>query len=53
MPEADSALPAVALIHEIFGLNRNMRVAARRLAQAGYAALAVDLFSAGPPMPNA
>lgn len=48
LPEADVALPAVVLIHEIFGLNRNMRAAARRLAQAGYAALAVDLFSAGP-----
>jgi len=36
--------PAVLLIHEWWGLNDNMRAMARRLAQAGYVALAVDLY---------
>ena len=39
--------PAVVVIHEIFGLNDNIRHVATRFAEQGYAALAVDLFSGG------
>ncbi|NJN43368.1 MAG: dienelactone hydrolase family protein [Anaerolineae bacterium] len=35
------------VIHEIFGLNENIRDIAERFASQGYAALAVDLFSTG------
>ena len=36
--------PAVILIHEWWGLNDNIRAMARRFANAGYVALAVDLY---------
>ncbi len=39
--------PAVIVIHEIFGLNEDIREIARRFAGEGYAALAVDLYSSG------
>lgn len=39
--------PAVLLLHEAFGLNQNMREMAQRFADAGYIALAADLFSDG------
>jgi carboxymethylenebutenolidase len=35
----------VVVIHELFGLNDNIRDIARRLAGEGYEAMAVDLFS--------
>ena len=41
---ADIRRPAVILIPEIFGLNENIRDTARRIAEAGYAALAPDFF---------
>lgn len=44
-PEGDGPFPGVVVIHEIFGLNENIRDIARRFANEGYAALAVDLFS--------
>jgi carboxymethylenebutenolidase len=37
--------PGVLVIHEIFGLNDDIRGIARRFAAAGYVALAVDLFA--------
>lgn len=37
--------PGVLVIHEIFGLTDGIRAVADRLAQAGYVALAVDLFA--------
>jgi carboxymethylenebutenolidase len=37
--------PGVIVIHEIFGLNDHIRDVAARLAQAGYVALAPDLYS--------
>jgi len=37
--------PAIVIIHELYGLNDNIRDIARRFADAGYVALAVDLFS--------
>lgn len=45
MPVGDGPHPGVVVIHELFGLNDNIRDIARRLAGEGYAALAVDLFS--------
>ena len=44
-PEGDGPFPGVVVIHEIFGLNDNIRDVARRFAGAGYAALAIDLFA--------
>ncbi|HEY9759102.1 MAG TPA: dienelactone hydrolase family protein [Oculatellaceae cyanobacterium] len=46
-PDDQDKHAAVIVIHEIFGLNDNIRAITRRLASEGYVALAVDLFSAG------
>ena len=40
--------PGVVLIHEIFGLNDDLRAKADRFAARGYVALAPDLLSLGP-----
>lgn len=44
-PDGDGPFPAVVVIHEIFGLNENIKDIARRFAGEGYVALAVDLFA--------
>lgn len=44
-PDADGPFPAVVVIHEIFGLNENIKDVAQRFGDAGYVALAVDLFA--------
>lgn len=44
-PAGDGPFPGVVVIHEIVGLNENIRDVTRRLARAGYVALAVDLFA--------
>ncbi len=44
-PAGDGPFPGLIVIHEIFGLNDNIRNIANRFAEAGYAALAVDLFA--------
>jgi carboxymethylenebutenolidase len=44
-PEGDGPFPGVIVIHEIFGLSENIMDIARRFANEGYAALAVDLFA--------
>jgi carboxymethylenebutenolidase len=44
-PEGDGPFPGVVVIHEIFGLNENIRDIARRFAGVGYVALGVDLFA--------
>ena len=44
-PDGDGPFPGVIVIHEIFGLNENIKDIARRFAGAGYFALAVDLFA--------
>jgi carboxymethylenebutenolidase len=44
-PEGKTPLPGVIVIHEIFGLNDNIRQICKEFAEQGYAALAVDLFS--------
>jgi carboxymethylenebutenolidase len=46
-PAGAGPFPGVVVIHEIFGLNENIRDIARRFAREGYVALALDLFSAG------
>lgn len=45
LPEGAGRRPGVVAIHEAYGLNDNMRAIADRLAAAGYATLAIDLFS--------
>ncbi|TME98368.1 MAG: dienelactone hydrolase family protein [Chloroflexi bacterium] len=45
LPDGDRPRPGVVVIHEIYGLNDNIRAITQRLAGEGYAALAVDLFS--------
>ena len=44
-PEGAGPFPGVIVVHEIFGLNDNIRQISREFAEQGYAALAVDLFS--------
>jgi carboxymethylenebutenolidase len=45
LPAGDGPFPGVVVIHEVFGLNDNIKDIARRFAAEGYAALAVDLFA--------
>jgi carboxymethylenebutenolidase len=45
VPAAGGRSASVLVIHEIFGLNDHIRDVARRVAKAGYRALAVDLTS--------
>ncbi|MGI8551012.1 MAG: dienelactone hydrolase family protein [Dehalococcoidia bacterium] len=47
LPCGTGLFPVVVVIHEIFGLNDHVRGVARRFADAGYMALAVDLFEGG------
>src|SRR5258707_14258967 len=44
-PEGAGPFPGIIVIHEIFGVNDNLRQITRQFAEQGYAALAVDLFS--------
>jgi carboxymethylenebutenolidase len=44
-PEGVGPFPGLVVIHEIFGLNDNIRGIANQFAEQGYAALAVDLFA--------
>ena len=44
LPSGQGPFPAVLVIHEWWGLNENVKGEARKLAEAGYAALAVDLY---------
>ncbi|MFT3892517.1 MAG: dienelactone hydrolase family protein [Anaerolineales bacterium] len=44
-PVGDGPFPGLLVIHEIFGLNDNIRDIASQFAEQGYAALAVDLFA--------
>ena len=44
-PEGDGLFTGVVIIHEAFGLNENMKDIARRFADEGYVAFAVDLFT--------
>jgi len=44
-PEGLGPFPGLVVIHEIFGLNENIRSVARQFAEQGYVVLAVDMFS--------
>jgi len=44
-PEDGANLPGVIMIHEWWGLNQHIKEAADRLANEGYAVLAVDLYN--------
>jgi carboxymethylenebutenolidase len=44
-PEGEGPFPGIVVIHEAFGLNENIKDIARRFADQGYVALAVDLFA--------
>ncbi|XGV99334.1 MAG: dienelactone hydrolase family protein [Leptolyngbya sp. BL-A-14] len=44
-PEGLGPFPGVVVIHEVFGLTENIKDITQRFADAGYAALAVDLFT--------
>jgi len=44
-PEGKGPFQGVLVIHEVFGLNDNIRQISQEFAGQGYAALAVDLFS--------
>jgi carboxymethylenebutenolidase len=46
-PDGDGPFTGVLVLHESFGLNDDIRRIARRFADAGYAALAPDLYSHG------
>jgi carboxymethylenebutenolidase len=50
-PTAPGVLPAMIVIHEAGGLNEHIRDVTGRIAQLGYVALAVDLYTreGGPP----
>jgi len=45
LPDGSGPHPGVVVIHEAYGLNENMKDISRRLAAAGFGALAVDLFT--------
>lgn len=47
-PEGNGPFPGVLVLHEIFGLNDDMRRIAGRFADNGYVALAPNLYSHGP-----
>ena len=51
LPEGDQRSPGVLVIHEILGLNDDIRRITRRFAASGYAALAPDLFHGLGPQP--
>ena len=44
-PVEGGPFPGLLVIHEVYGLNDNIRGIANRFAEQGYAALAVDLFA--------
>ncbi len=48
----DGDLPAVILVHEIFGVNNHIKDVARRLAREGLMVLAPDLFAGHPRAPE-
>lgn len=51
MPHGAGPRPGVIVIHEAFGLNRDIKEKCQRLATMGYVALAPDLYDGRGPMP--
>ena len=48
LPDGPGPHPGVVVLHEVFGLNDDIRRITNRFAAEGYAAVAPDLYSAGP-----
>ncbi len=46
----NSPAPGVIVLHELFGLNNDIRRIAEQFADHGYVAIAPDLYSVGPPL---
>jgi carboxymethylenebutenolidase len=44
IPDGSGPFPGVVVVHEVFGLNDNIKDICRRLADEGFVALGVDLF---------
>src|SRR5438105_15757837 len=52
-PRDVETAPGVIVVHELFGINEHVRDVTRRFANAGYVALAPNLYSRiGPPEPE-
>jgi carboxymethylenebutenolidase len=47
IPAGNGPWPAVVMVHEVFGIDENMRAQITRLSQAGYMVLMPDLYSRG------
>jgi carboxymethylenebutenolidase len=47
VPSGSGPWPAVVMVHEVFGIDENMRAQITRLSQAGYVVLMPDLYSRG------
>lgn len=47
VPQGSGPWPAVVMVHEVFGIDENMRAQITRLSQAGYVVLMPDLYSRG------
>ena len=47
VPEGHGPFPAVVMVHEVFGIDENMKAQAERLASAGYVVIMPDLYSRG------
>jgi len=47
VPDGEGPWPAVVMVHEVFGIDDNMRAQMSRLASAGYVVLMPDLYSRG------
>jgi carboxymethylenebutenolidase len=47
LPDGPGPYPGVVVVHEVFGLNDDIRAITRRFAEQGYAAAAPDLLSVG------
>ncbi|GAB2829820.1 dienelactone hydrolase family protein [Alpinimonas psychrophila] len=47
IPDGPGPFPAAIMVHEVFGIEENMRAQIERLCSAGYVVLMPDLFSRG------
>jgi carboxymethylenebutenolidase len=47
VPDGPGPFPAAIMVHEVFGIEENMRAQVERLCSAGYIVLMPDLFSRG------
>ena len=47
VPNGEGPWPAVVMVHEVFGIDENMRAQMTRLASSGYVVLMPDLYSRG------